>query len=490
MPGTPSRMNQTAREQILSTDLNRIGNLAGRELMDRASLRSVRADFYKPSTNAFDDFTAAGKTAQATPIAGLTRPPSFDGVAGVFDVDFGAGEAQLPATSSNPDLSAYELARWPAQRLTWPSAGNPDATNPKICLIVATPADVLADVQNRNILLNPDTREVSPEDVYKTSNPVATLSVVAGSALAAPLAPAVPAGALALFEVYVPALAADSTTFLPVRRAWRQIEFPGTSQHGIVKGCVPFLDNASALLALTGAVHRIVIDGELLTFSGTGTIVPVADTVTPPTAAPATNDRPLYLYLCGGRNQPCMDYTFAGAGGTPTPVRLVLSATAPDALGFPKAGLAIATPAITFPRAACCYVGVMFYAVGTTNGVPAAYDGDWIFAQRTISTGGVGTRAFFEPLQTGAITTTPFTLASQPASSDVCILSAAGGGGVSSIYDSLGNLLDLNIALSGNTPPVHLSFYSMAHLGSSVAGGATLRPSPVGYNMNIPRLAR
>ena len=55
MAGIPSRMNQSAREQILSSDLNRIGNLAGRELMDAAQARSVRADFYNPATNTFDD---------------------------------------------------------------------------------------------------------------------------------------------------------------------------------------------------------------------------------------------------------------------------------------------------------------------------------------------------------------------------------------------------------------------------------------------------
>ena len=268
MAGIPSRMNQTAREQVLATDLNRIGDLAGRELMDSKLLRSVRADFYKPSTNAFDDFAAVSKAAQATPIAGLTQPPSLDGMAAVFDMALGAGEAELPFTSANPDQSDYQLLRWAAQTLIWPAGGTPDATNPLICLIVATPGDQLTGLQSRNILLDPILRTVSPQNVYKTTNPLATISVIAGTAAAIPVPPAVPAGSLALFEVWVPALASDSTAFLPVRRAWRQIEFPGTSQHGVLKGCDLAWDpGMGADNGLKAGVHRIVIDGELLTFS-------------------------------------------------------------------------------------------------------------------------------------------------------------------------------------------------------------------------------
>ena len=486
MAGIPSRVNASAREQLLSTDLNRIGNLAGRELMDAAQARSVRSDFYKPSTNTFDDFSAAGKAAQATPIAGLTQPPSLDGMAAVFDMALGAGEGQLPATPASSDVSGYQLLRWDAQTLTWPAGGTPDATNPLICLVVATPADQLTDLQSRNILLDPILRTVSPANCYKTTNPVATISVIAGAAASAPVAPAVPAGALALFEVYVPPLAADSLAFLPVRRAWRQIEFPGTSQHGIVKGCIPAEPSGGLILPVTG-LNRVVIDGELLSFSGAFWIAAVADTVTPPTAAPATNDKPLYLYLVGGRNQPAMDYTTAGGGGGVVPVRFVISATPPDSAGYPTASLGVASPAMVFPRAACCYIGVAFYAANSATIAPAFFDGDWIFAASTVSG---GARAFKDVLQTGVITTTPFTLATKPASSTACILTASGTVGSGLIYDGAGMLLVTSPTLSGDTPPVYLGLASMASLGSSVVAGATMRPSPVGYNMNIPRIAR
>jgi hypothetical protein len=491
MPGIPSRLNQTAREQVLTSDVNRIGDLAGRELMDSKLLRSTRADFYKPSTNTFDDFSAAGKAAQATPIAGLTQPPSLDGMAAVFDMALGAGEGQLPFTSANPDQSDYQILRWPAQTLTWPGGGAPDATNPLICLICATPADQLTDLQSRNILLDPILRTVSPQNCYKSTDPLATISVIAGAAAAAPVPPAVPAGALALFEVFVPPLASDSLAFLPVRRAWRQIEFPGTSQHGIVKGCEPTLTLSTPYLLMgLNSVHRIVIDGELLTFLGNGSAAAKADTVNAPIAA-VGSDKPLYLYLCGGRNRPVLNYSYATPGWMPIPVHLVVSRTAPDPLGYPTADLGIATPTISFPRAACCYVGVCFYGVGGTTNVPAFIDGDWIFAVQEVGApGGGGARGFSEPLQTGVITTIPFALGSLPSVSDRCLLSAAGATGNSLIYDSVGSLLVTTPVLSPGTPPIRIGLTSITSLGSSVAGGATLRPIPVGYNMNVPRLGR
>ena len=117
MPGNPTRMNQTAREQVLSSDLNRMGHLSGRELMDHAMARSVRADFYTPETNTFDDFTAAGKISQSIPLSGATKAASLAGKAGVFDMDIGAGETELPGTPDSADVSGYQLLRWPAQTI-------------------------------------------------------------------------------------------------------------------------------------------------------------------------------------------------------------------------------------------------------------------------------------------------------------------------------------------------------------------------------------
>ena len=503
MAGTPSRMNQSAREQILSTDLNRIGNLAGRELMDAAQSRSVRADFYAPGTNTFDDFTAVSKVAQAIPLSGLTKVPSLDGIAAQFDMNIGAGEGQMPSTPANPDISGYELLRWDAQTVAWPLGGTPDATNPKICLIVATPADVLTDVLSRNILLDPSTRTVSPQNVYKTSNPVATLSVVVGTAAAAPVAPAVPAGALAVFEVYVPPLVADSTFFLPVRRAWRQIEFPGTSQHGIVKGCVPFVGAGFAapiLLTVANQPHRIVIDGELLTFAVTPSswLQVDGDVAAPPVAAPGGNDAPAYLYLCGGRNFPHLNYKMVSAAVTPVPVTFIASLTPPDSLGYPTASLAIATPSRTFPRAACCYVGLYFRNAGLTTMVPSIYDGDWIYSLQTIS--GTDVKGFLQPSVNPTNTFAAYTFAGQPAISDMVDLTvlftdgSPDEGFVSTSNTTSGLFFSAStsatLGFGKGAQKLALTANPFAVYVKSTGGTGTLVIAASGYNMHIPRLAR
>jgi hypothetical protein len=504
MAGIPSRMNQSAREQILSSDLNRIGNLSGRELMDRAQARSVRADFYNPSTNAFNDFAAVSKVAQATPIAGLTIPPSLDGIAAQFNMNLGAGEAQLPVTPSDPDFSGYELLRWPAQAITWPLTGAPDATNLRICLIVATPADALTDITSRNILLDPNLRTVAPQNVYKTSNPVATISVVVGTAAASPAIPAVPAGSLALFAVYVPPAVADSTAFYPVRMTWRQIEFPGTSQHGIVKGCVPIMIDPT-FNGIAG-INRIVIDGEMLTFACSQTLQNENDTANTPGAAPAGNDMPTYLYLCGGRNYPTLRQTVhpgPGPAGNIVPCMLLESTIAPDALGFPTANLATAAGAI--PRSACCYIGVRFRAAGALTNVPAIYDGDWIHAASR-PPGVIPCRfgiGFTEAAITGASGTC---VLHPPIMSTMCDLVVdivdSAGAGQAVIYGTVAADIQTEFgfvrspsagtggSFNARRPLLGWGGGTVSMAFNGAAATTTVRAYATGYNMSIPRLAR
>jgi len=502
MPGTPSRVSFSNREQGLSSDMNRIGNLAGRELMDHASLRSVRADFYDPATATFDDFTAVSKAAQATPIAGLTRPPSLDGIASVFNMALGAGEAQLPGTAPTADVSGYQLLRWDAQTLTWPGGGTPDPTNPLICLVVATPADVLSDLQSRNVLVDPSSRAIVPANLYKTSNPVATISVVAGTAAAAPVPPAVPAGALALFEVWVPALASDSTAFKVCRRAWRQIEFPGSSQHGILKGCdLAWSSVMGAENGLLEGVHRLVIDGELLTFYGS---IPglVADTLNPISAAPAGNDAPSYIYLCGGRLAPLRTLVLAT---TLVPVVMVESTTPPDELGYPSASLGIASPAMTIPRGACCFIGLRLRQAGGTTSVTTYTHGDWIVSYQTINPSGYTSgafKAFLEAAETAHGSYTAVALGSLPDHHAVSMVEivadledATGTGYASTLSDDGGDtgiIIGLTtIAGSGfNHDQARAVIPWVSANNLSHKGSGTTVVAPTRFLMRIPRLGR
>jgi hypothetical protein len=478
----------TNREQALTSDLTRMGKLSGREAMDRALLRSVRPDFYDPSTHTFDDITAGARLAQATPIDGLTMPPSLDGAVATFDMQLGAGEGQVYVASPDPDLSSYQQVRWPAQTIVWPLAAEPDPGDPRICLIVALPADVPADLTSRNILLDPVTRAVSPANVYKTSNPEAVIGVVEGVPAAVPVAPAVPAGALALFEVWLPAGAADSSAFLPVRRAWRQIEFPGTSQHGILKGCeVTWDDTLGAPNGLIDGVHRLVIDGELLTFEGGGVsaIMPVDDVLHTPGAAPAGNDAPHYLYLCGGRHSPILTLQL---GTNPVPVVLIRSTLAPDALGHPLGTLSIASPPVAFPAAACCYIGICWYAAGSTDIVRTVYTDDWVYAATLHN--------FVQPDETtDAPGYTAAPMLTRPAASTAMRVRAIAVGAASSVIRvALAGAVASEILLVGpgaTTMDDTVTTLAMDNLWyADLVAADSLVIRAVGFNMNVPRLAR
>lgn len=389
MPGERSRELWINREIVISSDLVRIGKLANMETQNAEELRAVRADFYDPTSNSGDDFAASVK-ALSGPTFGLLKPPSIDPVGGSFNVTMGAGEGEVVGAGTIPaDESEYQLARWASQVLTWPTEGLPNPTNPRICLIYATPADTSSELQSRNILLNPDTRETSPANVYKLSAPVATITVQAGDANAAPISPQCPAGSLPLFEVIVPAGATSSADYQFVRRSWRRIEFPGTSQHGIVKNCVPDLTEytTSVNLGLPSLgpfgeelFHRLVIDGELLTWSTTNHLPIIQDLYATPTAAAAGADRPVYLYLCGGAHSPMryQGHSSATPSGNWAPVVLVESLTAPDPFGYPRGELQIqwGAVALEISRAAACYIGIRWLVAGSTDNAPVIYDGD------------------------------------------------------------------------------------------------------------------
>lgn len=85
-----------------------------------------------------------------------------------------------------------------------------DATNPRIDLLVAAPAtidDETASVQ----IKDPVTGVVAPQSLTTRRRFISTITYIAGTPAASPVAPAVPAGAQALAEVNVPATAGALT---------------------------------------------------------------------------------------------------------------------------------------------------------------------------------------------------------------------------------------------------------------------------------------
>ena len=217
----------------------------------------------------------------------------------------------------------------------------------------------------------------------------------------------------------------------------------------------------------------------------------LADTVHAPGAAPANNDMPTYLYLCGGRGAPWRNVTTLPILGTLSgyaPVIFLESTTVPDSLGYPKADLAYA--GVTFPRAACCYIGVKFRAAGGTANVPAFYNGDWIYSQGEVLTNLIG---FAEA---GITATTPIllTLASAPAVSTMALLSGniTVGTGSASVSSAAGGIwISGDASISRRmTPDSATVCLSGLTVSVSLTGGTTFVPIPMAYDMNIPRLAR
>lgn len=408
-------VNFAAFEQAISGDLNRLQKLGSRELQNL-----VAADAF---ANNIDG--AAGQyadvTQQGTIINGARHMPTLVSAA-LNTMSLGQGECYLnDAAGVGVDDSSYQVARWAAQVVSFTAA---DGANPRLDLIVAEPIALGTDPQSRNVLFDPTTRTVQVQTINKTVNPTATITVVTGTAAANPGPPAVPAGKIALFEVLVPAGAASSATFQPVRRIWRRAVGPLGVYHGILSGCnLQWSDvggggetSADSVLTIElASSNRVVIDGELIQFgvnalssAGAGLAKGVyQDSSNNPfsVAAPANKDKPYFIYLCGGRHIPGMLVT----GSPPAPVVLVESLTAPSlANGTPSAALTIANfrgvNPITIPTAAAVYVGIGFVVQGQIFRKGCVIDGDFVYAK----TGSQPTPVFFagfnEPVRVAAST--------------------------------------------------------------------------------------
>ena len=461
----------TGREEILSSDLVRIGKLGSKALQD--------------------ELLNAGLDQGGAFIASFSAVPSVT-ASGSFNETVGVGEAlTFDASGVTADDSSLHVLQWPQQDLTF---ANPDPTNPRIDLIVALPASIDTDVQSRNILVDPVARTVTPANVAKTNSPVATLSVVTGTASGSPTPPAVPAGKLALFEVYVPAAAASSANFVVIQRLFRRLPYPFTGTNGtspraaesaVFRGCKVTYSGTTAFVSSSN--NAVLIDGELIEF-GSGPVV-VNDSLNSPVAvaAPAGNDKPYYFYLIGGRNLPS-----AGATNNASPVELIASLTAPDtATGRPSGALG-GTRGTT---SSGCYVGIGFVRKSTTTPQICKVRGDFIFFASPTAAD-----VAFE-IQVGlAVADNAITLASAPSISDEVLVDFAvisGGPGAVSYRlpgMDLGNALStVSFAASGpynaGAQRMPISAGAGPHFQARITGaGTTANILATGYNMNVRRM--
>lgn len=362
---------QNSREQILSTDINRGFKLSSREAQNCLENGSHCDNFVDIWGNPLIGVEGA-------PVDRSDRLGSITGSVGSYDLNISSGQVFMSVPAPDADSSGYTVVRWATQVI---NTITPDAATFRVDLIVATPAMVPADLQSRNILVDPVLRTVTPQNVYKTSNPLATLSVVPGTP-GDPSPPAVPVGSVALWEVVTYNTDADSTSYRFTPRIWRRVE-SFASCHAILENCIPSTGATSADPPYLpyGRVHRAIIAGEVICapLVGAFNVDATPDTNNNPTTAALDADRdlPCFLYLCGGRYAPQN-----GVGVAVTPLRLVASLTAPNG-NRASADLAIA--GVTVPKAGTLYSGVWFIKQNTHDFKRCAIEGDWIYAAEALN---------------------------------------------------------------------------------------------------------
>jgi len=350
-----------AREVALSSDLGRGERLISRDVQNIEGWGSADGS--------------------GVPYSSLLRPVSLTAAAG-FTMTLGDGDGffYFPSDPSlTVDDSPYEIIRW--RSVPALAFATPDATNPRIDLVVVAPAMVDADLTSRNILVDPGARTIAAQNVYKTSNPSAAVSVVTGTPGATPAPPSVPAGAVALLEVYVPAAAASAAAFLSAPRLFRRAPFPWSAASGIMAGGdlrwnlnVDALA-ASSTLTMNGAIHRLLIDGELVEFSTPDAIPSFVDTSNNPFGSAPGSDTPYYIYAVGGRHLPQGIKTAAAF----SPIALVESLTPPSLENHGRPAATLVTARGTAPATACVYLGIGYVQGGTTNRKPCIMTDDMIY---------------------------------------------------------------------------------------------------------------
>jgi len=499
---TFSRVIFNSREQVLSSDLNRLQTLASRELQD-VLRNGCKGDSFTDSTPGNEGMPAGNNLAASD----VDRADNLGGITGAsdgFDVTMTAGQVFATIPAATTEESSYSVVRWPSGSTFTLS---PDSSQVLIYLIYAAPNMFQEDTQSRNILTDPVARTVAPANVQKTSNPTVTtsgnLAYVMGNA-GDTEPPAVPAGCVPLWEVitYNTDTSAAQYRFIP--RIWKRVQSFGTC-HAVLQNCKPLwpvgLESVSNEPYLDRElVHKAIIDGEVIVdASGLANIIVEPDTNgNPLTQTIATTfDRPVYLYLCGGRHAPQngIATSRATASGAVGPLRLVASINGPGAGN--RAGQSLGIKGVTIPRSATLYVGCGFIAKDTHNYKSCIIDGDWVYAITAPS--GMYAGCLYEAPVTGASGT--LNLLGSPSSSTMADL-------VLQVNDTAQSMVTIVVSnavaytnafatlmartVAANSVAFARGKSALSALWSySYSGGystTTVTLSAAGFNMNVPRI--
>ena len=499
-------VNFSNREKALTSDLVRMGKLGSRELLNTIRDAGRRDEF----TNPAGVFRGHGVAGELVPRA--ENLGTIVGSVGTFDVHIGAGEAEMQITTADPDASEWTSVRWSATTVTvqTPVVGT------RVDLVYATPAMVPADQQSRTVLLDPVTRTTTPQNIYKTLNPLATLTYAVGTpgtpSTAVP--PACPSGSLAIWEIITQSTAVDSRDCCFIRRIWRRVE-SFASVHGILQGCVPSYTmnteaNGSNMSLPLDQVHRVVIDGEVLVgatdVAVSGNEIPLLlDVANPPGVNAGAFDIPFYLYLCGGRNVPCRQIPGSGAIATNVAPFIFIASTTPPGLEN-RASASLQYPVgVTILPSATLYCGLGFVIAGSSKFKSCVVDGDWIYARTADPSLFTHGSVFNEADRSLTGATDNLVVATVPVTSTMMDVSINASRAVGTAGATLSFLC------SGGAPDFGVSILMLLAQGGTVVGaGSTVRCAiPAGnqfvtangqngdavslcasaYNMNVRRLS-
>lgn len=371
-----TRVTWATQEQIVSNDLNRIGQLISKATFDLA----------RAATN---DPVLQGDPPNVV-LEGLEITQGTN-----LQVTISAGSALIwVGTAIDQDNSGYRYGRLDASTNVDLTAADPG--NGRIDLIYATTTDTGTDSQSRQVLQLP-ARTFSGQTINKTSFGVLNLQVVAGTPASSPQLPAVPAGGIAIAYVHVQTGVTDiaNNDILDARLIYAEQQLPPKGSR-ILNGL-----SIRTFIDATSTNQITIATGSGVSALRTNILVPTSITFTPRIAiagvpAALTASTQYYVYLVGpGPTSPVSLAQGAGfAGRRYTPV---ISTIVPAPDGTPTTPIAyrpwqqllVGTPgpANSITTQAALYVGSFITdengdTRGDDSNVLASSDGS-VFVART-----------------------------------------------------------------------------------------------------------
>lgn len=304
----PDSVQFNTLEEVLSADLNRQGGLAGKGVQDFAAELESGIDL-SPGARA-----CTSKGLDCSPSSGVAVLITA-GVLNKFD----------PAAPGD-DASQYLVGRLDDDTVVALPAA--DGALPQLSVVYATITQTLSDQTVRNILTLPS-RVITPTPIYKSSRPTLTLTAAAGTPSATPALPGVPAGAVALWYVYQPALAVVVTSDQLIDGRFRYVPSPLSRKHGREFGL--YVDgSATSLASLEIGSGLAFSNGAKIDHTLNQTFVGSAILPAGSGALAASTEYSVYAITIGqGPTVPMGKDVVSG-------VAFVLSTIAPDSVGRPS----------------------------------------------------------------------------------------------------------------------------------------------------------